>query len=194
MNTDVGKTLMLRFQETGDRAACQELFELFRLPLWRFVLRLSGSEHDADDLSQRTWLKLLDIAERRVYRDKNRATFRTYLFTIARNLVIDEGRAMRSTATHVDYENEADALLSHDPTPEHAVDAILTKEELRRAMNDLPLEQREVLAMWAEGFGFAEIATVVGVSRNTVIGRKRYGIEKLRAAAHRIPSDTTERK
>jgi DNA-directed RNA polymerase specialized sigma24 family protein len=34
--------------------------------------------------------------------------------------------------------------------------------------------------MWGEGLGLSEIATIVGVPRNTVIGRKRYGLEKLR--------------
>ena len=182
MNTDEGKTLMRRFQENGDTKACRALFTLFRVPLWRFLLRLCGSEPDADDLSQRVWLRLIEIAERGAYRAPDSSSFRTYLFTIARNMFIDDTRALRSRTMHVDV-----TTLNHLPDSRIASMESMTNREgrkavLRAAMRQLPFEQQEVLAMWAEGVGYDEIAVIVGAPRNTVIGRKRYGIEKLRAS------------
>jgi RNA polymerase sigma-70 factor (ECF subfamily) len=180
MSNDDSKRIMLEFQRSGDRDACRRLFLMHRDPLWRFLLRLSGSEADANDLSQRVWLRIIETAERKGYRPVENASFQTYLFTIARNLVIDEGRSLRARALRVD-ESTLESMADATMVPmEEFVQITATARDVRQALLKLPLEQREVLAMWGEGLGLSEIATIVGVPRNTVIGRKRYGLEKLR--------------
>ena len=180
MNNDDSKRLMLEFQRSGDRDACRRLFLMHRDPLWRFLLRLSGSEADANDLSQRVWLRIIETAERNGYHPAENASFQTYLFTIARNLIIDESRRLRVRALRVD-ESTLETMADETIVPmEDFVQITTTARDVRHALLKLPLEQREVLAMWAEGLGLSEIAIIVGAPRNTVIGRKRYGLEKLR--------------
>ncbi len=180
MNEDAGKDLMLEFQATGDREAGHRLFTMYRKPVWRFLLMLTRSDSVADDLSQRVWLRVIEVAERGAYRPRRNTTFRTYLFTIARNLFIDGTRSASSKARHAD-ESELECIEDNNVVPmDSMVAAEHDKTALRTAMLQLPDEQREVLVMWSEGLGFNEIAAIVGAPRNTVIGRKRYGIEKLK--------------
>ncbi|MCH9695524.1 MAG: sigma-70 family RNA polymerase sigma factor [Gammaproteobacteria bacterium] len=173
---------MQAFQATGDSETGRRLFALYRDPLWRFLRRLCSSDADADDLSQRAWMRLIEVAEKNSYRPHANATFKTYLFTIARNLVIDDGRLLSARSVHVDVSSVAGSLQAGGLAPDVEADAAKANIEIARALAELPYEQREVLAMWAEGFGFDEIADIVDAPRNTVIGRKRYGLEKLRAA------------
>ena len=180
MNTDDGKRLMSRFQETGDASAAHQLYDLYRVSVWQFLFRLSRSEVDADDLSQKVWLRLMDVARRSAYHEKNSATFKTYLFTIARNIFIDERRAAgRRVGSATDV--ETDKLIDTDrKSVESEADEDMRNTEVYRAFRTLAREQREVLAMWLEGFTYDEIADVTAASRATVIGRKRYAIDNLR--------------
>jgi DNA-directed RNA polymerase specialized sigma24 family protein len=63
---------------------------------------------------------------------------------------------------------------------ETLTDKVKWRERLLEHFATLSGDQQEVLSLWVEGFSFEEIAAVTGVSRMTVIGRKRYGIENLR--------------
>jgi len=177
-----GKELMWEFQTTGSVDSGRRLFAMYRKPLLRFLIALCGSESEADDLSQRVWLRIIEIAKRGGYRRSGTATFRTYLFTVARNLFIDGVRSQKSKGQHAGGDSLADIEDRDVPSIEALTDSALATSKLHAAMRELPPEQREVLTMWAEGCSFDEIAAVVGAPRNTVIGRKRYGLEKLQAA------------
>ena len=187
-----GKELMWDFQTTGSVDAGHRLFSMYRKPLLRFLIALSGSRTEADDLSQRVWLKIIEIARRGGYRRDNSASFRTYLFTVARNLFIDEVRAKQSKGEHTGSESLAVIEDRDLPSMEVLMDSTLAASRLHAAMRDIPPEQREVLTLWAEGFSFDEIAAVVGAPRNTVIGRKRYGLEKLHAKLHTASDAPTD--
>ena len=177
-----GKELMWEFQTTGSVDSGRRLFAMYRKPLLRFLIALCGSESEAEDLSQRVWLKIIEVAKRGGYSRTGKATFRTYLFTVARNLFIDEVRSKKSKGQHAGGDTLADIEDRRVPSIEALTDSVLASSKLYAAMRGIPPEQREVLTMWAEGFSFDEIAAVVGAPRNTVIGRKRYGLEKLQAA------------
>jgi RNA polymerase sigma-70 factor (ECF subfamily) len=122
----------------------------------------------------------MSIAGREAYREDDKATFRTYLFTVARNIFIDE----RRSAAHryvSDAPFEVDSLVdSMVESSETLTDKVKWRERLLEHFATLSGDQQEVLSLWVEGFSFEEIAAVTGVSRMTVIGRKRYGIENLR--------------
>ena len=177
-----GKELMWEFQTTGSVDSGRRLFAMYRKPLLRFLIALCGSESEADDLSQRVWLKIIEVAKRGGYRRSATATFRTYLFTVARNLFIDEVRSQKTKGQHDGGDSLSGIADRGVPSMEALTDSVLASSKLYAAMREIPPEQREVLTMWAEGFSFDEIAAVVGAPRNTVIGRKRYGLEKLQAA------------
>jgi RNA polymerase sigma-70 factor (ECF subfamily) len=169
--------LMLRFQ-AGDVQAFEELVRRHRTPVFSFLLRLTGDRGRAEDLCQETFLRVVKAADGW----EPRATFRTWVFALARNLAIDEARrqAFRRVEPLDDPAREAQA--SEAPGPDRAAEGALLRPKLEAALAALPGEQREVFLLREHaGLRFAEIAEVTGVPENTVKSRMRYALEALRA-------------
>src|ERR1700753_2717161 len=81
---------MLRYQR-GDRRACAELVRRHKTPLYNCVLRHLRSTAAAEDITQETFLRVVQ----RAAEFKHEARFTTWLYTIARNQCIDHGRKMK---------------------------------------------------------------------------------------------------
>jgi RNA polymerase sigma factor (sigma-70 family) len=185
---DTDNALMHRFQGEGDYAAFESLFLRHKDSLLRFVYRLIGDRGFAEDASQQTWLKVIEVARRLSYVGRPDATFRSWLFTLARNHVIDEHkRKFAATRTDTFSGAPGDALSDGivDCTSESMNPADLTlRDELSKrvdaAIRELPFEQREVIALWALGEEPAAIAAITGAPRDTVFSRKKYALAKLR--------------
>ena len=71
---------------SGDQYAMEELIELWKMPMFRFFLRSLNHHEDAEDLTQRVFIRIYRSADRYL----PQAKFSTWIFTIARNLLIDE--------------------------------------------------------------------------------------------------------
>jgi RNA polymerase sigma-70 factor (ECF subfamily) len=179
-------SLMLRFQSAGDYAAFEQLYLRYKDPLLRFMFGIAVNHAIAEDVSQRTWLKVIDVARRAEYARRPGVGFRTWLYTLARNEFIDEYRrkfAETRTVPLPENLHEAGAQ-NHDPAPDPS-DLVHRQEmsrHLNEAMGGLPLEQREVVALWATGVEIDAIVAITGAPRDTVLSRKKYAIAKLRAA------------
>ncbi len=168
--------LMLRFQ-AGDVRAFEELVRRHRTPVFSFLLRLGGDRGRAEDLCQETFLRVV----RGAAAWEERAPFRTWLFTLARNLAFDDARrrAFRRTEPLDDPARAAEP--SDDPGPEAAAEGALLRPRLEAALAALPEEQREVFLLREyAGLRFHEIAEVTGTPENTVKSRMRYALEALR--------------
>jgi RNA polymerase sigma factor (sigma-70 family) len=179
--------LMSRFQRDRDLAAFERLFARHKDALFRFLLRLVANPAAAEDASQQTWLKVIEVARNGSWQNKRNAAFRTWLFTLARNHVIDEHKrkfAVSRTVPLPEGELPEGSIgvdrQARDPA-EQAVQEQLARR-VQAAMVALPFEQREVLALWAVGIDPSEIATITSAPRETVLSRKKYALAKLRAA------------
>jgi RNA polymerase sigma factor (sigma-70 family) len=116
----------------------------------------------------------------------------SWLFTVARNKIIDWYRKRRPEAisallveTHPDDDGEEFLLenMLFDPagTPDNLYFRSLVWEELADALEDLPDAQRQVFVMHElEGKSFGEIAGETGVGVATLLSRKRYAVAQLR--------------
>jgi RNA polymerase sigma-70 factor (ECF subfamily) len=141
-----------------------ELTEL--LPrLRRFAHGLSRSTADADDLTQLT----IERALRAKAQWQPGSRLDSWLYKIMRNLWIDAVRS-RNRQDRVEAPAEEADLLGHDPR--NAIDASIDLQRVMAAMDRLPDEQREVVALiLVEGFGYRETAELLGLPIGTVSSR-----------------------
>src|SRR6267143_1593172 len=148
---------LLAAYQQGDPRSFEDLLRRHRAPLFTFLLRMLGDRERAEDLAQETFLRIVKGAQAW----EHRARFQTWLFTIARNLCVDQSRRDRF----------------------RRADSPLLRPVLQRALLSLPTEQREVIVLREQaGVPFREIAEMVGVNENTVKSRMRYALEGLRKA------------
>lgn len=182
------ESLMEAFRE-GEAAAFEVLVVRHRRGLYNFLLRSVRNQSRAEELLQDVFLRVIRSKER--YR--RRAKFSTWVYTIARNLCVDESRRARfrrhesldAPRRDRQGENRGESRLSsieaeQVPTDE-AAEAPRLRARLADAVAQLPDDQREVFLMrQLGGLSFREIGEVVGAPENTVKSRMRYALEKLR--------------
>ena len=142
----------------------RELTEL--LPrLRRFAHALSRDGADADDLSQATIERALK--SRRSWQPDSRLD--SWLYRIMRNLWIDTVRARSRRQRHEAPEEEADAI---GEDPRESMDSALELKRAMAAMEQLPDEQREIVALiLVEGFGYREVSEMLDLPIGTVSSR-----------------------
>lgn len=178
---DSDEQLMLRYQ-AGDAGAFDQLYARHRLGLYRFITRQCRVHARAEEIFQDVWMSLIQAADR--YRVE--AQFRTYLFTLAHNKLMDYFRA-NSRAEAVLYEVRdkdappLDAAGSRTEQPQVQAAAHQAGEAILRALQSLPAPQREAFLLHEEGgLSVEEIAAATGVTYEAAKSRLRYAIAKLR--------------
>jgi len=174
---DDDHALMLAYA-AGDAQAFRSLYERHRGGLYRFILYRVDGRPAADELFQETWSRV--VAARRRYRPD--ARFRTWLYQIAHNLVIDSYRRKRPQAGGEEGERIL-AMQAADEReqPERVLSDFELRRHLQRALEQLPDEQRSVFLLRMEqGLGLEEIATITGVGRETAKSRLRYALKRIR--------------
>ena len=170
------RELMRQFQDSCDAGAFEALFRRHAAGLYQFLLRLSGRPAVAEEASQQTWLKLVEMAEAGRYRP---GPFRAMLFSMARNHYFDE--YVRShEASRTSPLDEVGDLPDDDADVGRLLERREGQEAVERALVALPPAQAEVVALWLQGFDLAEVAQITGASCHTVVSRKRYALVKLR--------------
>jgi len=172
---------MTSFQESGDAAAFEALFHRHKGGLYRFLLRLSGNPAVAEEVSQQTWLKMIELAEQGRYEPV--AQFRTLLYALARNRWMDDHvRRHEPSRTMPLDEARAEVLEMPSGDPDAADLLVLREGEaaLAQALTALPPEQLEVVALWMQGFRLVDVARITGAGWHTVVSRKRYALARLR--------------
>ena len=169
---------MQRFA-AGDALAFEELYRRHELKVWRFLERAVRDRAAADDLMQDVWFAVAREAGR--YRPS--AKFTTWLFTLARNRMIDWLRAKRPTVRLDDPDEAAPAEALSDPGPGPLGETQAAEQgaAILAALGALPHAQREAFLLQADGeLGLEEIARVTGASFETTKSRLRYARGRLR--------------
>ena len=143
--------------KSGDERAATELVSRHAQALARFASSF-GAREDVDDLVQDTFVRAFQSLEG----FRGESSFRTWLFTIERRLLLDRRRAEKRRPSRVEVQ-EGDAATEYDP-----LDMLVAGEAANRvqdAMKRLSPTQREVFALRvSEGLSYREIAEVVGTT------------------------------
>jgi len=171
----------LKRQETG---LLDELIQRYQHRLLRYLLYLTSSRELAEDLFQEVWMRVL----MRGGQFNGKARFDTWLFTIARNLVIDyrRKRTLASLDELVDGTNDDDRPVTFEisdeqPTP---FDRLASREDAQRvaeALLELDTVYREVLVLrFHEDMSLQEIAAVTRAPLSTVKSRLYRGLASIK--------------
>jgi RNA polymerase sigma-70 factor (ECF subfamily) len=165
---DPDAALMLRVKQ-GDRDAFEELVEKYKQPVINLVYRTLPDATEAEDLAQHVFLQVFKSA----HRYEVAAKFSTWLFTIARNLCLNEiRRRSRHPASSLDEtapDNDEHPLRQVEDTRNFSPPDLLLRGELEEkidaAMAELPENQRTAILMCrGEEHSYEEIAEILGCS------------------------------
>ncbi len=172
---------MLRYAG-GDVGAFDMLYSRHELAVWRFVFRSVKAQAVADDLLQDVWFAVA----RNAVSYEVKAKFRTWLFTLAHNRLVDHLRTARNHAS-LDASDDDERSLLNTLAADSGfgpVRQLQSREQaaaLIAAVEELPFEQRQAFLLQAEGdLGVQEIAHATGVSFETAKSRLRYARASLR--------------
>ena len=179
------ESLLARYR-TGDAGAFEVLYTRHRQGLYRFLLSLSNKAELTEEIYQDTWLSLI----RSNTQPQGRASFRTWLFQIARNRLIDHWRKHGiHYPLHDSYDEQVHAQPDSSAGPEQQLSLSRDNARLDAALQDLPEDQREVFLLRLHGeLEVPQIAALTGAPLETVKSRLRYAQQKLRRLlAEEIP-------
>ncbi len=152
----------------GDRSAYGLVYDLLFDDLFKYMYWNVASKEDAQDLTAEVFLRALKAIDRF---EAARSTARAWLFTIARNLVIDHHRR-KGRRPEAPLETGAD--LASDERLEDAVEGAAASEAVRSCLQELNEEQRQVLTMkFFSHMSNAEVAAVMG-KREGAINAMQY--------------------
>jgi RNA polymerase sigma-70 factor (ECF subfamily) len=178
--------LMVRYQR-GEREAFAELVRRYHGPIYNFCVRQLRTPASAEELTQEVFLRLVQKAAE----FKHEARFSTWLYTIARNLCIDQLRKLKhrrhasldQCGTDKGDVSLLDRVSDKGPDAEDEAFGSEVVLAINRALDALPDEQREVfLLREIAQLPFKEIARVTDAGENTVKSRMRYALDRLQQA------------
>ena len=168
--------------EDAEAAMMRVLYKEHAGALWRYALRLTGDQARAEDVVQETLLRAWRHppegfrASAQGAEDVDRSP-RAWLFTVARNLIIDERRSAR-------FRNESgtgDVERVADRAGPDEVDSALDRLLLATAMSQLSEDHRAVVRRaYYQGWSTAQIADDLQIAEGTVKSRLHYAVRALR--------------
>jgi RNA polymerase sigma-70 factor, ECF subfamily len=183
-NFDPDASLMLRVKR-GDISAFAELVDKYKQPVMNLIGRMLKDANEAEDLAQNVFLQVYKSA----HRYQVAAKFSTWLYTIARNLCLNEIRrrsrhpADSLDATHKEHENQPLRQFKDEKTFSPP-DALLHGElehKIAEALAELPENQRTaILLCRGDELSYEEIAEVLGCSLSATKSLIHRGRETLK--------------
>lgn len=163
--------------EREDSAASRDatrlaaLYDAHAAPVWRYVVHLTGDRAGADDIVQETLLRAWRTPR---ILEQDPSTTRSWMFTVARHLVIDEARSARRR-------REIGVAEVPERTAPDATDALFEAILVEEALAALTAEHRAVVVRaYYRGLSVAEMAHELDIPPGTVKSRLHYGLRALR--------------
>lgn len=172
-----------------DPGLLDELIVRYQHRLLRYLLYLSGNHEQAEDLFQEVWMRVLV----RGTQYNGQARFETWLFTIARNLLIDQRRKRTMSSLDELFEGKSEddrpmafEVADGDPTPFDHFARLEDRERISAALLELDTLHREVLVLrFHEELSLEEISKVTRAPLSTVKSRLYRGMAMIRPKLER---------
>ncbi|MBO9153433.1 RNA polymerase sigma factor [Chitinophaga sp. GCM10012297] len=172
---------LINLFKKGHSSALEELVYRHKDKLFTSIVLLVKDTFLAEDIFQDTFIKIIDTIRADRYTEKGK--FLPWAMRIAHNLCVDHFRKIKRTPIIKtgDDKDIFNVLNFSEPSAEEKMMTRQSHDSVRRMLDMLPGEQREVIILrhYAE-LSFKEIADLTNVSINTALGRMRYGLINLR--------------
>jgi len=160
---------------TGERDAFEELYARFARPVLGLALRRLGDRGRAEDSVQEVFAAVWRSASSY---DRARGPGGAWLYTIARNAIVDEQRRRRAPTVA-----DPPDVVSPDLTPDQEAEASWNAWRVHRALETLPDHERAVIDLaYFSGLSQSEIADFLQIPLGTVKTRTRSGLARLAEA------------
>jgi RNA polymerase sigma-70 factor (ECF subfamily) len=141
------------------------LFDEFRAPLLRYALSFGGQVHDAEEVVQETFLSLF----KHLQLGKSKRNLRGWIFRVTHNLALKDRYAKRQTYCLSGYDGTmAERQIDPQPNPEQLASFAQRQVRLLALIKVLPAADQRIVFLRAEGLGYREIASVLGISLGSV--------------------------
>jgi len=165
------KKLIIRYLG-GDEESLELLIARYLKPIYSFAYKYTGNQQDAEDITQTTFIK----AWKHLKRFDRKKSFKTWIFSIAKNTCIDWMRKKKSI-----YFSDTETLISQASLPDDLSERASITQILQSAAEKLLPKYRLVLSFYYnENLNFREIAERLGEPLNTVKSRHRRALIKLK--------------
>jgi RNA polymerase sigma factor (sigma-70 family) len=165
----------------GNNRALEVLIDKHKDKIFATILFLVKDKYLAEDLFQDSFIKIIDTIRKGRYTEEGK--FLPWAMRIAHNLCVDHFRKLKRTpAVKTSDDKDIFELYSfNEAAPDLKVMHEETEDHMRKMLNHLPSEQREVIVLrhYAE-LSFKEISEMTNSSINTCLGRMRYGLINIR--------------
>jgi RNA polymerase sigma-70 factor (ECF subfamily) len=159
----------------GDDSALAVIYDQYASLVFGIAVRLLGEEAAAGDVCQDVFVSLWQRPDRY---DPDRGSLRTWLATVARRRAIDAMRQRGRRSAR--EERAASAEPVTPPDIEEAAAALVEGERVRRALTELPPEQRRAIELaYFDGLTYREVALRLGIAEGTAKSRLRLGLARL---------------
>ncbi len=172
---------LVRAYMEGNEAAISELINRHKQKIYSFIYSKVFDRDVAEDIFQDTFIKVIKTLKRGAYNEEGK--FIPWVMRISHNLVIDH---FRKNNRMPKFENNSDfnifsVISDGNLNAEKKMIKGQIEEDVRRIIEELPEDQKEVLLMRVyKEMSFKDISEKTGVSINTALGRMRYALINLR--------------
>jgi RNA polymerase sigma-70 factor (ECF subfamily) len=169
------KTLCKRAKK-ADKEAADELLKIFYADIYAYLRRLCGSRHDAEDLTQQTFLKVWSS----LGGFKGRSKFSTWLYRIAHNSYLDWLRK-KTGSVQVNFEKWWQECIDENPGPFTNLTERQSALRLYEAVDRFDEDKKQVVHLhYYQGLSIRETAKVLNIATSTVKYRLREVLKILR--------------
>jgi RNA polymerase sigma-70 factor (ECF subfamily) len=186
---------LMKRTQNGDSAAFSLLYERYSASVLSYLYRMLGNLEDVESIGQEVFLRAFRFAPTYRYPQK----FSTWLFTITRNLAINQSRRRKRSPIRNITELNLDGVdISGDPyqVAARATDDLEKREEITqvlKALENLPTDQKEVIVLGVfQDLSYAEMEAITGTKAVTLRSRMFHGLKRLGRTLGGAPQNTEE--
>ncbi|NRT15671.1 RNA polymerase sigma-70 factor (ECF subfamily) [Flavobacterium sp. 28A] len=181
VNIELPDALLVQNYIAGNENCLAILIKRHESRIYGFIYSKVADRDVSNDIFQDTFIKVIKTLKSNSYNEEGK--FLPWVMRIAHNLIIDHFRRNKKMPLYRETEEFSifSIMSDNEPTIESKMISAQVEIDIRKLLEELPIDQKEVLIMrMYQDMSFKEISEITGVSINTSLGRMRYALLNLR--------------